>query len=64
MIYLRAKGSEAEPDDLTDLELVDVSADTEAYVPVGSIASDEPMLSWDEDSATWRHTLTHLNWVH
>ena len=45
------KGS-VEPDDMTGLELVDVSTVTDAYVPVGG-AAGEPLSIWDEATASW-----------
>ena len=45
------KGS-VEPDDMTGLELVDISTVTDAYVPVGG-AAGEPLSIWDEDTASW-----------
>jgi len=45
------KGS-IEPDDMTGLELVDVSTVTDAYVPVGG-AAGEPLSLWHADIASW-----------
>ena len=56
------KGS-VEPDDMTGLELVDVNAFTDAYVPVGGSAGephlafllelDDSISVWDEDTTSW-----------
>jgi len=45
------KGS-IEPDDMTGLELVDVSTVTDAYVPVGGSVG-EPLSIWDEATTLW-----------
>ena len=45
------KGS-VEPDDMTGLELVDIDAVTDAYVPVGG-AAGESLSIWDEATVSW-----------
>ena len=45
------KGS-IEPDDMTGLELVDVSTVTDAYVPVGGSVG-VPLSIWDYGTASW-----------
>jgi|TARA_R110002051_G_scaffold243703_1_gene303683 hypothetical protein len=41
-----------EPDDMTGLELVNLDAVTDTYVPVsGSVG--EPISIWDEATASW-----------